>query len=154
MSAGIASVTLVSATNPEDGVNVAVAPDTLQLPAIFGVSVGNGVEGESEEENFSVIGAPPLASWVPPVGDTESSRSGAADADEPESDSPALARFSGPEALAEVAANAQPATITAAAVPPVAAIIRCRSTAARIRPTPPKLPKNDTTRSPQRLVTR
>src|ERR1700751_2337678 len=115
MPAGTVSVTLVSGRNPEDGVNVAVAPDTLQLPAVFGEIVGNGVEGESEEGNFRGIGWPPLASWVPPVGDTESSRSGPAGADEPESGLlfPALARFSGPEALAELAANAQPATITA-----------------------------------------
>ena len=37
--------------------NVAVAPATFQLPAIFGESVGNGVAGESAEENVSVTGA-------------------------------------------------------------------------------------------------
>ena len=61
MPPGIVSVTLVSGRNPEDGVNVAVAPETFQLPAIFGDSAGSGVEGESAEENVSVTGAPPLA---------------------------------------------------------------------------------------------
>ncbi len=53
--------------------NVAVAPLTCQLPAIFGESVGSGVEGESAEENVSVIGPPPLAACVPSAGDTDSS---------------------------------------------------------------------------------
>ena len=78
MPPGIVSLTLVSGRNPAVGVNVAVAPVTFQLPAIFGESVGNGVAGESAEENVSVTGPPPLASCAPPAGDTESRRSGAA----------------------------------------------------------------------------
>src|ERR1700742_2056858 len=42
--------------------------------------------------------------------------------------------------------------MTAAAVPAVAAINLCRNSAALTRPTPPTVPKNDTARSPQRLV--
>ncbi len=76
MPPGIASVTFVSGWNPDDGVKVAVAPLTCQLPAIFGAIVGSGVAGESAEENVSVTGPPPFASCVPPAGDTESSRSG------------------------------------------------------------------------------
>ena len=39
MPPGIASVTFVSGWNPDDGVKVAVAPLTCQLPAIFGESI-------------------------------------------------------------------------------------------------------------------
>ena len=86
--------------------NVAVAPVTFQLPAIFGDSVGNGVEGESAEENVSVIGAPPLTSCAPPAGDTDSRRSGLAAADGAAGAadlpscllSPVLTSFSWPEA--------------------------------------------------------
>jgi hypothetical protein len=159
MPPGIVNLTLVSGRNPEDGVNVAVAPDTCQLPAIFGEMDGNGVLGERAEENVSVIGPPPLAPAAPLAGDTESSRSGVtrADGDGDADDfvsgllSPALTSFAGLEPAAETA-NAQPATITAAAVPAVAAIVRCRSRVAPTRPGPPKLPKNDTAPTPQRLV--
>ena len=40
--------------------NVAVSPDTAQLPGIDGESFGNGVCGDSAEENFTVIWSPPL----------------------------------------------------------------------------------------------
>ena len=106
MPPGIVSLTLVPGRYPEDGVNVAVAPETCQLPATFGDSAGNGVEGESAEENVSVTGPPPLASCVPPAGDTDSRRSGSAVADGAAvaADllscllSPALTTFSWPEA--------------------------------------------------------
>src|SRR6185437_7339281 len=157
MPAGIVSVTLVSGRYPADGVNVAVAPETFQLPAIFGESVGSGVPGESAEENVNVIGAPPLAWRVPPAGETDSSRSGLASAAGAAAEFdlasclllPASTSFSWP--AEEVAANAQPATMTAAAVPAVAEINRCRTSALLTWPTPPKLPKNDTARSPQRF---
>ena len=156
---GILRVTLVPGAYPYDGVNVAVAPETCQLPAIFGVSVGNGVPGESAEENVSVIGAPPLAWRVPPAGDTDSSRSGSGRRRRLGDrlavtclPSPALTSLTWPDAWAEVAANALPATMTAAAAPAVTEIIRCRNSVALTRPTPPALPNNDTARSPQRLL--
>jgi hypothetical protein len=143
--------------NPDAGVNVAVAPDTCQLPAIFGEMDGSGVLGDNGAENVSVMGAPPLASLAPPPGVADSRwRDGTAfgagaDADaDVDADvdvdvtgfvSPALVSVSWPDECA--AANAQPATITAVAVPAVAATIRCRSSAAPTRPAPPKLPKND-----------
>ena len=74
---GTLTFTVVSARNPVAGVNVAVSPDTCQLPLIDGESVGSGVCGDSAEENFTVIGAAPLASCAPPAGVTETSFSGA-----------------------------------------------------------------------------
>jgi hypothetical protein len=153
MPAGIVSVTLVSGRYPADGVNVAVAPETFQFPAIFGESVGNGVPGESAEENVTVIGAAPLTWRVPSTGETDSRRSGLTGAaDEAEEFDlvsclllPASTSFSWP--AEEVAANAQPATMTAAAVPAVAEINRCRNSALLAWRTPPTLPKNDTARS-------
>jgi hypothetical protein len=61
---------------------------------------------------------------------------------------PSLTSFSLP-VPDEVAANAQPATITAAALAAVAAISRCLSSVPLTLPTPPTLSKNDTARSPQ-----
>ncbi len=103
MPPGTVSVTFVSGWNPDDGVKVAVAPLTCQLPAILGATVGSGVVGARAEENVSVTGPPPLASCPPPAGDTESSRSGWALGDGAAEAlgfvgcllSPALARFSG-----------------------------------------------------------
>ena len=59
---GTLTVTVVSARKPVAGVNVAVSPDTCQLPLIDGESVGSGVCGDSAEENVTVIGEAPLAS--------------------------------------------------------------------------------------------
>ena len=155
---GTLRVTVVPGAYPYDGVNVAVAPETAQLPAIFGLSVGSGVAGESAEENVSVIGAPPLAWRVPPAGDTDSSVSGPGGGAGLVTGlvtgllSPALTIFTWPGAWAEVAANALPAMMTTAAAPAVTEIIRCRSSVALTRPIPPALSSNDTARSPPRLV--
>jgi hypothetical protein len=89
---------------------------------------------------------------------TDNSRSGPAGEAEGDADgtaggvngvvSPALTAFpvAGP---LDDAANAQPATMTAMAVPAVAAISRFRISVALTLPRPPILPKNDTARSPQ-----
>ena len=76
-STGTFTRTVVSATYPDLGVNVAVSPDTCQLPATDGESVGSGVCGDSADENFTVIGSPPLASRSPAAGVTETNLSGA-----------------------------------------------------------------------------
>jgi hypothetical protein len=52
--------TFVPGGKPYDGVNVAVAPDTRQLPEIFGERVGSGVCGESGEEKVTVMGPAPF----------------------------------------------------------------------------------------------
>ena len=89
------------------------------------MSVGSGVPAESAEENVSVIGAPPLAWRVPPAGDTDSSVSGPGGGADWVTGlvtgllSPALTIFTWPDAWAEVAANALPAMMTAAAAPAV-----------------------------------
>ena len=59
---GTLTVTVVSARKPVAGVNVAVSPDTCQLPLIDGESVGSRVCGDSAAENVTVIGEAPLAS--------------------------------------------------------------------------------------------
>ena len=59
---GTLTRTVVSGMNPVAGVNVAVSPDTCQLPLTDGESVGSGVCGDSAVENFTVIGAAPFAS--------------------------------------------------------------------------------------------
>jgi hypothetical protein len=58
-------------------VNVAVSPDTCQLPAIFGESAGSAVCGASGDENVTVIGAAPFTPLEPPLGLTETTVSGA-----------------------------------------------------------------------------
>jgi hypothetical protein len=154
---GIFSVTAVPGRNPDAGVKVAVSPETCQFPWTFGESFGNRVTGDSAEEKVSVIGAPPLAWCVPPAGDTDNSVSGPTGGGDGEAETvgtacfvfPSLTSFSLPEPDAEVAANAQPATITAAALAAVAVISRCLSSVALTLPAPPTLPKNDTARSPQ-----
>src|SRR5690348_4180655 len=153
---GLLSVTVVPGVYPYDRMNVAVAPETCPLPSISGLSLGKGVLGESAEENVSVIRAP-FAWWLPSAGDTDSSCSGPAGGEGLVTGlavclpSPALTTFSWPGVWAEVAANAQPASMTAAAPPAVTAIIRCRNSVTPARPTPP-LPSSDTPRSPQRLL--
>ena len=152
---GIFSMTAVFGRKPEAGVKVAVSPETCQFPGIFGDSFGNGVPGDSAEEKVSVIGAPPLAWCEPPTGETDTSCSGPTGVGVGEAEAvgavcfvlPSLTSFSLP-VPDEVAANAQPATITAAALAAVAAISRCRTSVALTRPIPPTLPKNDTARSP------
>src|SRR5580692_5423306 len=145
--------TVVSATYPDLGVNVAVSPDTCQLPATDGESVGSGVCGDSADENFTVIGSPPLASRSPPAGVTETTLSGATGGAVFFVTglvtcllSLTLASVSWPEDLEAVAANAQPATSTAVPASAVPAITRCRSSTAPARPAPLELPKNDTAR--------
>src|SRR5579859_7709501 len=153
---GIFSVTAVSGRKPEAGVKVAVSPATRQLPGILGDSLGNGVFGASAEEKVSVTGAPPLAWRVPAAGETDSRVSGPTGVGVGEAVAvgavclvlPSLTSFSLPEPD-EVAAYAQPATITAAAPAAVAAISRFRSSVAPTLPAPPELPKNDTAWSPQ-----
>ena len=73
---GTVTRTVVSGMNPVAGVNVAVSPDTCQLPLTDGESVGSGVCGDSAVENFTVIGAAPFASCAPPAGVTEITFSG------------------------------------------------------------------------------
>jgi hypothetical protein len=133
---GTVTFTLVSARNPVAGVNVAVSPDTCQLPLTDGESFGSGVCGDSAEENFTVIGAAPFSPRAPPAGVTETTFSGATGA--------AtfafvftwwvlvtgvllltLAIVSWPDPLEDVAAYAHPTTSTAVAAPAVAAITRC-----------------------------
>jgi hypothetical protein len=147
MPLGTVTVTLVSGRNPDAGVNVAVAPDTFQFPAIFGEMDGNVVFADSGEEKVNVIGAPPLASRAPPTGDADSRRSDVADgegaADEADDPSDVLLLSLVRLVVWVEAATAQPVTITAAAVPAVTVIIRCRSSAALTRRTPSTLPKND-----------
>src|SRR5258708_32257042 len=65
------SVTCVFCEKPSFGWNVAVSPETVQLPSMFGESAGSAVGAASASLKVTLIGAAPLASWEPLDGVTE-----------------------------------------------------------------------------------
>ena len=66
--AGTVTLTFVSSKKPPAGTKTARSPWTVQLPAMFGESCGNGVVGDSGAENCTQIGAAPLTPCAPAPG--------------------------------------------------------------------------------------
>jgi hypothetical protein len=65
---------------PTCGVNVAVSPETCQLPGMLGESRGIGLDGDTAASNVTLIGSVPLTFVALEPGETDTSFKGLAGA--------------------------------------------------------------------------